>query len=54
MPKTLILKTLSPIAAAAITGLMLAAPAAQSQQSLANLGTLTCTVAVRLTNRAPM
>ena len=45
MRKTLILKTLLPIAAGAITGLMLAVPAAQSQQSLANLGTLTCTVA---------
>ena len=37
-------KTLSPIAAGAIAGLMLVVPAAQSQPSLSNLGTLTCTV----------
>lgn len=38
-------KTLLPIAAGAIVGLMQAIPVAQSQPALTNLGTLTCTVA---------
>lgn len=45
MPKTSSPITLSPIATGAIVGLMLVIPAAQSQQSVANLGTLTCTTA---------
>jgi hypothetical protein len=45
MPKTLIAGTLTPIAAGAIAGILLVAPAARSQPPLTNLGTLTCTVA---------
>jgi hypothetical protein len=39
------LKTLTPIAAGAIVGLLLTAPVARAQPSVANIGTLTCTVA---------
>jgi hypothetical protein len=43
MPNTLSPVTLSAIAASAIAASMLVMPAAHSQESVANLGTLTCT-----------
>ena len=44
MPTTSRRTPLTPIAAGAIAGVLLVAPAAHSQPSLTNLGTLTCTV----------